>query len=46
MNPSNCVHLLAFFHLIWGEGPDIHDDVQTVAERSPRKGETDCTDIV
>ncbi len=24
----------ALFHLIWSQGQDLHDDVQTVAERT------------
>lgn len=29
----------ALFHLVWSQGPDVHDDVQVVAERSAGQGE-------
>ena len=33
------LNLPALFHLLWGEGPHLHDDVPALAERSPGEGE-------
>lgn len=41
-SPSYFCSLTALFHLIWSQGQDLHDDVQTVAECTAWQGKQTC----